>query len=56
MPFPASLCVFVPLITARQRGLLFSEARDRTFSAGTLTEESSGPPPPSQTEAQYCLF
>jgi hypothetical protein len=53
---PSCPCVCVPPapISARQRGFLFDERKDRSFSAGPLTEHSSGPPPPSRTEAQYC--
>jgi hypothetical protein len=39
-------------VAARQRGLLFDERMDRPFSAGALTEQSSGPPT-CHTETDY---
>jgi hypothetical protein len=39
------------LVSARQRGFLFDERRDRPLSVGALTEQSSGhSPPPSKME------
>jgi hypothetical protein len=47
------VCVYVsPTPTAaRQRGLLFDERRDRSFSIGALSEEISRTPPLTQTKA-----
>jgi hypothetical protein len=49
-------CLCVPPIAARQWGLLFDERRDRPFSVGALTEQDSGPPPPSHTETILSLL
>lgn len=44
------------LVAARQRGLLLDERMDRPFSAGALTVQSSGSPPPLvKKETEYYL-
>jgi hypothetical protein len=60
LPLCVSICLSVllcvPPMATRQRGLLFDE-RERPFSIGALTGQSRRtPPPPTQTETEYCLF
>jgi hypothetical protein len=57
VPSSGHFTVCVPLIAARQWGLLFDKGRNQPFSLGALGEQSSGPPPPpSQAECSVSVY